>query len=230
MATSSSTRSFSPFPVTARPLIPHRSTGAPFPGGRYGFASGENVEAFAWLGELFEGLISIFPRVIIVRATHGGVKWVRGSEVVPLSPGWYIYWPLTTEYEAIPVARQTHTPPKQTLTSKDGVRMSIGVVVVYRVNDIQQAIGKNNWDVDATVNDVSQAAVVSVIASKGYKEIMESVGSGDLNDELKTAAKKELSQFGVLVQQCKLTDFTRCDVEKVIHDVPHLHILTSEEE
>jgi regulator of protease activity HflC (stomatin/prohibitin superfamily) len=188
------------------------------------------VEAFAWFGELFEGMISVFPRVIIVRATHGGIKWVRGSKVVPLSPGWYIYWPLTTEYEVIPTGRQTHTPPKQTLTTRDGKSVSIGIVVVYRINDIHQAIGKNNWDVDATVNDVSQAAVTSVIASKTYEQLRQMVCDDVLNDELKTAAKKELSQFGVLVQQCKLTDETRCEVTKVIHDVPHLHVQTGEEE
>jgi hypothetical protein len=45
---------------------------------------------------------------------------------------------------------------------------------------------------------------------------------------LKTAARKELSQFGVLVQQCKLTDFTLCDVNKIIADVPTLTVLSEE--
>lgn len=186
------------------------------------------MEFLTFLGELLKGMVSIFPRVIIVNATHGGVKWKRGHKVVALSPGWYIYWPITTDHEVIPVGRQSHTPPKQTLTTKDGASISIGIVVVYKINDIVQAIGKQNWDVDTTVNDISQAAVVSVIASKTWQEFKELVANDELNEELKVAAKKELSQFGVLVQQCKLTDFTLCDVNKVIADIPTLTIVGEE--
>lgn len=173
--------------------------------------------------------MSIFPRVIIVRATHAGVKWKHGSKVVALKPGWYAYWPLTTEFEQVPVGRQSHTPPKQTLTTKNGDSVTAGVVVVYQINDIIQAIGKTNWDVDATVNDISQAAVVSVIASKTWNEIMELIQTGGMDDELKSAAKKELTQFGVLVKQCKLTDFAKCDVNKMVVDLPDLRIFNPEE-
>ena len=187
------------------------------------------MEALAFLGELFRGLLSIFPRVIIVRATHAGVKWKRGGKVVALDPGWYVYWPLVTEYEQVPVGRQSHTPPKQTLTTSDRASVTVGVVVVYRINDIVQAIGKVNWDVDATVNDVTQAAVVSVIASRTCEEIMRLIQAGGLNDQLEVAAERELSQFGVLVHQCKLTDFALCDVNKMVVDLPDLRIFSLEE-
>ena len=183
----------------------------------------------AFLSELLQGLMSIFPRVIIVRATHAGVKWKRGSVIAALKPGWYVYWPLTTDYEQIPVGRQSHTPPKQTLATWDHESVTIGVVVVYRINDIIQAIGKINWDVDATVNDVTQAAVVNVIGSKTYIEIMSLIRDQELNELLKDSAKKELSQFGVSVQQCKLTDFAKCNVNKMVVDLPDLRILNLEE-
>ncbi len=184
---------------------------------------------FAFWSELLQGLLSIFPRVIIVRATHAGVKWKRGSKVVALKPGWYVYWPLTTEFEQVPVGRQSHTPPKQTLTTKNGDSVTAGVVVVYRINDIVQAIGERNWDVDATVNDVTQAAVVSVIASRPLSDIMALIQTSDLNDMLKLAAERELSKFGVSVQQCKLTDFAKCDVNKMVIDLPDLRIFNLEE-
>jgi len=50
-----------------------------------------------------------------------------------------------------------------------------------------------------------------------------------MDDELKSAAKKELTQFGVLVKQCKLTDFAKCDVNKMVVDLPDLRIFNPEE-
>jgi hypothetical protein len=45
--------------------------------------------------------------ILIIRATHGGVKWVRGKRIKALGPGLHIWWPLTTEVEVIVTARQT---------------------------------------------------------------------------------------------------------------------------
>ena len=43
--------------------------------------------AFAWLNQLMEAFYRLFPRIIVVRATHGGVKWVRGKHVKPIATG-----------------------------------------------------------------------------------------------------------------------------------------------
>jgi len=69
--------------------------------------------AFAWLNQLFQAIYQLFPRILIVRATHGGVKWVDQIPVrmirdlvvgqlgglalelsgvhVPLPPAWVLF-------------------------------------------------------------------------------------------------------------------------------------------
>lgn len=174
--------------------------------------------AFAWLGQIFEALLSFVPRILIIRATHGGVKWRHGDRVIAMQSGLHVYWPLVTEIEIIVTARQTLALPKQVLTTKDNKKVVIGTVVVYKIRDVVQAIGKTNWDVDTTINDITQAAVVSVIARHSLQELLDIVTDDTLSDALSTATRKELRQFGVFVSRCKLTDFADCRVYKLVMD------------
>jgi len=174
--------------------------------------------AFAWLGQIFEAILRFVPRILIIRATHAGVKWRHGSTVRSMQPGLHVYWPLVTEVEVIVVARQTLRLPKQILITKDNKKAIIGTVVVYKIRDVVQAIGKINWDVDTTINDITQAAVVSVIACHTFQELVDMISADKLNDLLTEATRKELRQFGVFVSRCKLTDFADCRVFKLVID------------
>lgn len=175
-------------------------------------------EAFNWLGWLAESVLSLVPRIVIVRATHGGVKWRRGKHVMLMEPGLHIYWPIVTDYCVIVTARQTLNLVTQVLTTRDSRKIAVGVVVVYRIADVVLAIGKVNWDVDTTISDIAQAAVVSVIASREYNELLEMLGSGQLGELLTRATKAELRKYGVSVRQCKPTDFAECRVYKLLLD------------
>lgn len=174
--------------------------------------------AFAWLGQIFETLLLLVPRIVIVRATHGGVKWRWGSKVIALPPGLHFWWPLTTEIEILPTARQPNNVPTQVLTTMDKKKVVVGIVVVYRINDVILAFGEKNWDVDSTVNDNAQAAVVSVIAGHTFDDLLSHIGAGTMNGLLTDATRRELRIFGVAVQASKLTDFAECRVLKVMLD------------
>ncbi len=87
--------------------------------------------AFAWLSQLIETLYKFVPHILIIRATHGGVKWVRGKRIRLLSPGLHFYWPLTTEVEVVVTARQTLAIPDQVMATKDGKKVVVKTLVVY---------------------------------------------------------------------------------------------------
>ena len=129
--------------------------------------------AFAWLNQLIETFYRFFPHILIVRATHGGVQMgprqAHQAAHVPDSTG---YWPLTTEVEVVVTARQTLAIPDQVMATKDGKKVVVKTLVVYKIRDPVRAIGKLNWDVDTTINDLTQSAVVRVIATHTYDEIM----------------------------------------------------------
>lgn len=174
--------------------------------------------AFSWFGQIFEAILLLVPRILIVQATHGGVKWRHGKHALPMLPGLHVYWPLVTDIEVIVTARQTLSLPTQVLTTQDNKKVVVGAVIVYRIRDIVQAIGKINWDVDTTVNDITQAAIVGVIARHAYNQLLMMVADDTLNTAMTDATRKELRQFGVSVSRCKLTDFADCRVFKLITD------------
>ena len=172
--------------------------------------------AFAWLSQLVETFYKFVPHILIVRATHHGVKWVRGKHIKPLNPGLHFWWPLTTEVEVIVTARQTLAIPDQVLATKDGKKVVVKTLVVYKIRDIVHAIGKVNWDVDTTINDLTQSAVVRVVATHTYDEIMKGIADDSMTTTLTHAVRKELRQFGVYVVRSKLVDFAECKVFKLL--------------
>jgi len=173
---------------------------------------------FGWIGAVFDALLSLIPRIIIVRATHGGVRWRKGRIVKPLAPGLHMYWPVMTDYAIIVTARQTYNLPTQILTTSDNRKVVVGLLVVYRIHDVVQAIGKVNWDVDTTIGDITQAAVVGIIASQPFDKLLGTIATNELNNKFTEATRHELKKYGVSISQCKLTDFAECRVLKLVID------------
>ncbi len=173
---------------------------------------------FDWFNSLFEAILKLFPRIIVIRATHGGVKWKKGKNVVALKPGVHIYWPLVSDIEIIVTARQTLNLPTQILTTQDNKKVVVSTVVVYRVKNIIQAIGKENWDVDTTINDITLSAIVGIIAQYSLDSLLGMVSDEKLDSLFTLKVRKELRRFGVYVNRCKLTDFADCKVYKLVMD------------
>lgn len=172
--------------------------------------------AFAWIGWIFEWLGKFVPRLLIVRSTHAGVKFVHGSRAVELKPGLHFYWPVVTEVEVLPVARQTHNLVTQVLMTKDGKSIVIGAVVIYEINSIVDALS-NNWDVSDTISDVTQMAVVNVVNAWDFAELQKELG-GKVENELSIETRKQLKPFGVKVIRCGVSDFSLCRTHRVITD------------
>lgn len=175
------------------------------------------MAAFEWLGQLIEALGKFIPRLLIVRTTHGGVKYVMGRKVKALKPGLHIYWPITTDTELIVTARQCLNLPPQTVTTKDRVKLVVSAVAVYSINDVVQAIGHMNWDVDGTVGDITQAAVMEVITSMNFDTVTAEV-VGSVEQRLTKTAAKRLRRYGVRVHRCALTDLAQCNVIRLIQN------------
>ncbi len=172
--------------------------------------------AFAWIGWIVEWLGKLIPRILIIRHTHAGVKFVWGSRVKRMGPGVHIYWPVVTEIEVYPTARQTHNMVTQTLTTKDGQSVVVGIVVIYEINDIVAALS-NNWDVGDTLSDVPQMAVVKVVNGWNYADLRAEL-TGKVEAELTRETKHKLKSFGVKVERCGITDFSPCRVTRLIND------------
>ena len=176
--------------------------------------------AFGWLGQIFDALLQFVPRILIVRNTHQAVKWKRGGKVVAVERGRRTtYWPLLTEVETIVVARQTTDVRTQVLMSRDRKQVVAGAMVVFWIDDVIQAIGERNWDVESTVTDIVMSVVSEEITSKTLDELLDGIAEGKDGDFYKAFTencRKQLAQFGVKVLRARFTDFSTCRVYKVL--------------
>ncbi len=171
---------------------------------------------FSWLSQIFDAILSFIPRLLIIRSTHGGVKWRYGKKIIEMRRGLHIIWPLVTDYEIVVIARQTHHVSKaQAIESQDGVGLAVSVLVVYSINNVVRAIGEKNWAVDSTVNDITESAVVHVINKYNYDYLRENLCT-KIEEELTEVCKKELLKYGVLIQQVRFAGFTKTEMKMLL--------------
>lgn len=178
---------------------------------------------FGLFSQVLEAMLSVVPRLTIIRATHNAVKWKRGKHPRPVKPGLTMWWPLITEMDQIVVARQTLNLPTQTLMTRDKKQIIVGAFVVYNIKDAVQAIGERNWDVESTVGDITQAAIVEEITKRTLDDLLTGISGGresELNRELTENCRGQLRQFGVHVGRCGLTDFSTTRVYRLIGNDP----------
>ncbi len=170
--------------------------------------------AFAWLGEIMNWIGKWFPRLVIVRSTHAGVRFRHGSKASALNPGLRVYWPLVTEIEVIPTARQTHNLPTQALLTSDGKKVVVSGVVVYAINDVVATIARN-WDVSDTLNDISMVAITKIVTTHTLEYLLQHL-TDEVQDKLTHETRRRLRRYGVSVYWTALTDFSECVVIKNI--------------
>lgn len=172
-------------------------------------------QAFGWIGDILRWFVHFLPHMGICRATHGGVKFVRGKHIKPIKPGLYFWWPAVTETVIVPAARQSVNLAPQSLTTKDYETVVVSVVLVFTITDLVKALGRS-WDVDSTVEEVGGAAAVEVVANRRWQTLHRDLANGEASKELVKRAKALLRPYGVNVLKGQFTD---CAVHTVIRTI-----------
>jgi regulator of protease activity HflC (stomatin/prohibitin superfamily) len=168
-----------------------------------------NSTAFAWLGDLAERILSVWPKFLVVRATDKGVAFVRGKHVKRLDPGFHLYWPFWTEVEIIPCVTQIFSPRMQIVTTADQVSVVVGCKVTYRISSVLKALVRVH-DYDKAVEEHTNSIIRDYFSTKSYEELQTSVGQ--INAGLTSALYRELNPFGLKVHHAGITDYARCKV------------------
>ncbi len=161
---------------------------------------------FAWLNQIFDAILSLFPQRLIVRSTHGGVKWSLWRRPREVRPGWRIYWPLISDVEIIPTARQPISLPIQSLTTLDGTEVAVSGTLACHVVDVLQSIGLKNVDIDETISERAKVAIAKIVMNSKYEDLL----IDDVEAALTTECRNQLRRYGVQVDNAALTDFTTC--------------------
>jgi regulator of protease activity HflC (stomatin/prohibitin superfamily) len=168
----------------------------------------------SWLVELFDRLLSVIPRIILVKAFECGIKFKRGGRVVELRPGLHLHWPLVSEVTHYPTARTTMNLPMQTLESADGDTYVVSAAIVYRVTNPVKAFTEN-YEIEDTLTDLAMVAVADYITNNGGEDFLV-----DTEKKLTELTRKRLNRFGVRVDRASLTDVATCRVIRNVCDVP----------
>lgn len=166
-----------------------------------------NASLFDALGQLLQWFASWIPRLQVMPATHRGIRFRRGKIVRVIEPGLYIYLPITTEVESLPVKRQTVNLPTQTLKTKDGTSVAVNVVVVYEITDIERAL-VDTWDIEQTISDVALVADVEIVTNNTLEWLTTNI-AGEVEKALTRRTRSELHPYGVRVIKAFLSDL--CD-------------------
>lgn len=184
-------------------------------------------EAFAWLNRFFEWLTQFVPTWRIVDTREGALKWqtvrlrdlARGrwepsAKVVTLGPGFHVYWPLFSTFEAYPVKRQSVPLASQTITTTDEVSAVVSGMMVFDIMDLQK-IYAETVDPDDTIKDIAASELHDICCHKSWEELRKGQGR-TLDTALRNAAKKELEDYGVRVIKFTLTTCARTRVYRVV--------------
>lgn len=164
---------------------------------------------FEWLNDIVRGLLTLVPRLHLVRSTHRSVLFRYGKHF-ELRPGIHCYWPITTEIVTTPVVRQTLNLTYQSLVARDGESVVLAVTVVYEISDVVAALTTTDNIVD-TIQDISHAAVKRVVAVCSADELQKGrTEQGKSIDRLlRQRLQTDLASYGVNVRGGFIAEFAK---------------------
>lgn len=182
--------------------------------------------ALDWIGYVVEWIGRFVPRWILLDTTQGGIKfthhWKRNGwtlekyyTVKPLGPGGHWYWPWHSRVTVTIVVRDTLDLEGQSITLKDGEVIMVGATVRKEIVDVEKALAYAS-DIDNCIRDEVMSAIPEVLIQYTWKEFQEMIGSKEFGKQLKAAAQKPLTQYGVKILNVGLRDFAPTFVLKLV--------------
>ena len=125
----------------------------------------------SWLAEFLSSFTMLWPFWrVLVRATHGGVRF-RAGRVRALKPGCNWYWPLFTEVEVVDTAPGPMELQSQSLLTEAETPIVVSPMVRYRITDVVRAVGRR-LDIATIIEDHVSAAVAYEFSDCSVKEVM----------------------------------------------------------
>lgn len=172
------------------------------------------MHAFDWINTLADWLLSLVPRLRLIRSTHAGVLFTRGV-ARELQSGLHVYWPVWSEIQVICVVRQTVDLRYQSLISSDGVGVVVSVTVVYEIASPLRALTKTD-DIIDTIGDMAQRAVKAVVSQCSIEELKtgKRPNKQAVDSVLAAKIRLDVEEYGVRVVGAFLADIA---VPQMIH-------------
>jgi regulator of protease activity HflC (stomatin/prohibitin superfamily) len=150
---------------------------------------------------------SLLP-FVVVRDYERAVRFTMGKSEPQLDPGFHWLIPGVQQYEILGVAEDVMDLPEQSITTTDGVSVTLSANIIYRIVDAQLA--------HIAVQDFEQSltrAAMNHIARKTrewtYQELSE--GQKDLERSLKNTMTTRVEKWGVEIVDVGITDLVKAE-------------------
>lgn len=155
--------------------------------------------------DLFVQSLQLFQFWAIVTDFERGVVLRFGVFHRELGPGFHWLIPFAVEDLLVDnVVPRTMNLGAQSLTTKDGAQIGLGIIITARINDVRKAILEVEH-LDDAVRDSCYAEVAHVVHSHTWDELQ----SDDVDDELLKACRKRARSYGVEVMRVQLSDLAK---------------------
>lgn len=183
--------------------------------------------ALGWIGQIIAWFGMFIPRFITLDMTQGAVKtegfflpsrfrkYKEDIRITKCGPGLHWWWPATTMIEAYPITFQTDNLPSQTIETSDGLAVTVGGMISYRVSDIALLLTNCHSPVVA-IRTITLPAIHSVVCKMTWAELKEAQRKGTINTKLRNETRKRLEEFGLDVDNVELTDMVKVRAFRLI--------------
>ena len=158
-----------------------------------------------WLREIFERLLSIFPRILILAPYEAGIRITFGKRVTKLGAGWYIYWPLIQKIIWMEIQTQVVDLRAQSVQTKDVATIIVSGAIQYRINDVYKAC-VNVQDIDKSLESLALGIILEFVKNR---TLVECENIDNLKNEILKGIREAASGWGVKIEKVFMTDLGR---------------------
>lgn len=156
-----------------------------------------------WLSDLFSKLFRFVPILRLVDPDEGCLRITCGKRARIHGPGWYWIWPAIQRFYTLTVTPQIVDVRPQSLLTRDGRNMVVGVGIRYRVKNVESAILAVN-DYEKSIQVLTLGLLAEYIGSRNYNDCRDVTV---LNDYVMKRVKEEARGWGLEIQKVYVTDF-----------------------
>ena len=155
-----------------------------------------------WLREIFDRLLSVFPRILILGPYEAGLLITFGKRCTPLGPGWYPYWPLIQKEVHLEIQTQVVDLRSQSVHTCDGNSVVVSGAIQYSIRDVYKAIC-NVQDVDDSIQALVLGIILDYVSKRTLKEC-EDIEL--LRTEILKGLREETRGWGLKIEKVFITD------------------------
>lgn len=168
---------------------------------------------------MFERLLDIILQFLelgkiwtVLQPFERGVVVTLGRRVRDIGPGFNWLWPLgVDEVHRINVVPTTENLSLQTLTTKDGETVIIGITVTWEVSNARKILLEVE-DHNGVVLDTCYGQLGTVVRESTWEEL----GAPQFSDRACTAMRYRAGRSGIHIKGVNVTDLARCRTYRMV--------------